>query len=319
MVFNLDIATDIGNLQQVLQQVYHAMIVHCGDLITIAQAIAGFATLWYIAGRVWENIARAEPVQVYPLLRPFGIGIAILFFPGVIALINGVMEPAVEGTRTIADDSNKAVAVLLQQRQQALQNSEDWQMYVGSTGSGDLDKWEALSGEADSGALSGLSNRVKFEMAKNAFNNRSSIREWLSEILQVLFEAAALCIDTVRVFYMIVLAVFGPLAFALCIFDGFGHIIRDWFARYLNVFLWLPVANIFGALISAIQQEMIKVDIAQVNATGHTGFGPTDMAYLVFLLLAITGYFTVPYLTNYIISGGGIGVRRAIRFIGIQH
>jgi len=319
MVINLDIATDIGGLQQVLNQVYKTMIVHCGDLITIAQAIAGFATLWYIAVRVWEPIARAEPVQLYPLLRPFGIGIAILFFPGVIALINGVMEPTVEGTKTIADDSNKAVSVLLQQRQEALQKSDDWQMYVGSTGGGDLDKWEALSGEADSGALSGLSNRLKFEMARTAYNNRSSIRAWLAEILQVLFEAAALCIDTVRVFYMIVLAVLGPLAFALCIFDGFTHIIRDWFARYLNVFLWLPVANLFGALISSIQQEMIKLDIARVNATGHTGFGPTDTAYLVFLILAITGYFTVPYLTNYIISGGGIGVRRAIRFIGIQH
>lgn len=319
MVTSLDIATDIGSLQQVLQQVYQAMIAHCGDLITIAQAIGGFATLWYIALRVWENIAKAEPVQLYPLLRPFGIGIAILFFPGVIVLVNGVMQPTVEGTRTIADESNKAVSVLLQQRQEALQKSDDWQMYVGSTGSGDLDKWEALSGEADSGALSGLSNRVRFEMAKNAYNNKSSIRLWLSEILQVLFEAAALCIDTVRIFYMIVLAVFGPLAFAFCIFDGFGHIIRDWFARYLNVFLWLPVANLFGALISAIQQEMIKGDIAQVNTTGHTGFGPTDTAYLVFLILSITGYFSIPYLTNYIVSGGGIGVRRSIRFIGIQH
>lgn len=319
MVINLDIATDIGDLQQVLKQVYNTMIVHCGDLITIAQAVAGVATLWYIAARVWENIARAEPVQVYPLLRPFGIGIAILFFPGVIAMINGVMEPTVDGTRVMADNANQAVGVLLQQRQEALQKSDDWQMYVGTAGSGDLDKWEALSGEADSGALSGLSNRVKFEMAKMAFNNRNSIRAWLSEILQVLFEAAALCIDTVRTFYMIVLGLFGPLAFALCIFDGFGHIIRDWFARYLNVFLWLPVANIFGALISAIQQEMIKLDIAQVNTSGHTSFGPTDTAYIVFLILGITGYFTVPYLTNYIISGGGIGVRRAIRYIGIQH
>jgi conjugative transposon TraJ protein len=319
MVINLDIVTDLGGLQAVLTQAYKAMIVHCGDLITIAQAIAGFATLWYIAVRIWEKIARAEPVEVYPLLRPFGIGIAILFFPGVIAFVNGVMEPTVEGTRVIADDANKAVGVLLQQRQEALQKSEDWQLYVGSTGSGDLDKWEALSGEADSGALSGLSNRVKFEMARTAYNNRSSIREWLSEILQMLFESAALCIDTVRIFYMIVLGVLGPLAFAFCIFDGFGHIIRDWFARYLNVFLWLPVANIFGALISYIQQEMIRLDIAQVNATGHTGFGPADTAYIVFLILSITGYFTVPYLTNYIISGGGIGVRRAIRFIGIQH
>src|SRR5216684_2464947 len=112
MVTILDIAGDIGGLQAVLKQAYDTMIVHCGDLIGIGQAIAGFATLWYIAARVWEHIARAEPVQVYPLLRPFGIGMAILFFPSVIGLINGVMEPTVAGTESIADSSNKAVAVL---------------------------------------------------------------------------------------------------------------------------------------------------------------------------------------------------------------
>jgi conjugative transposon TraJ protein len=315
----LDIAGDIGSLQDVLKQAYDTMIVHCGELIGIGQAIAGFAALWYIGSRVWQHIARAEPVQVYPLLRPFGIGIAIMLFPHVIGLINGVMEPTVAGTKSMAQDANKAVAVLLQQKQEALQRSNDWQMYVGPDGGGDLDKWEELSGEADSGVFSGISNRVKFLMSKQSYNMRNSVKVWLSEILQVLFESAALCINTVRTFYLIILAIFGPLAFGLCVFDGFGHIIRDWLARYINVFLWLPVANLFGTLISQIQQEMIKLDIAQVNATGQTSFGPADTAYLVFLILSIAGYFTVPSITNYIISGGGIGLRRAGRLIGIQN
>jgi len=319
MVTFLDIANDIGSLQGVLRQAYDTMIVHCGDLMSIGQAIAGFAALWYVGSRVWQHIARAEPVLVYPLLRPFAIGIAIMLFPRVIGLINGVMEPTVSGTQVMAQDANKAVAVLLQQKEEALQRSNDWQMYVGPNGSGDLDKWETLSGEADSGVFSGLSNRLKFEMAKTSYNMRNSVKVWLSEILQVLFESAALCINTVRTFYLIILAILGPLAFGLCVFDGFGHIIRDWLARYINVFLWLPVANLFGTLISQIQQEMIKLDIAQVNASGQTSFGPTDTAYLVFLILAIAGYFTVPSITNYIISGGGIGLRRVGRFIGIQN
>jgi len=52
---------------------------------------------------------------------------------------------------------------------------------------------------------------------------------------------------------------------------------------------------------------MIKLDIAQLNSTGQTSFGPTDSAYIVFLLLAIVGYFTVPSIANYIVSGGGMG------------
>jgi hypothetical protein len=51
-----------------------------------------------------------------------------------------------------------------------------------------------------------------------------------------------------------------------------------------------------------VQQEMLKVDIAQLQSTGQTWFGPTDAAYLVFLLMGIVGYFTVPSITQHIIT-----------------
>jgi conjugative transposon TraJ protein len=217
------------------------------------------------------------------------------------------MQPTVAGTAALVTDSNQAVASLLQQKQQALQQSNDWQMYVGPSGSGDLQKWEALSGEADDGFGSGISNRVKFEMAKLSYNMKNSIKVWLSEILQILFEAAALCINTVRTFYLIILAILGPLAFGLSVFDGFHHILHNWFARYISIFLWLPVANIFGSLINQIQEEMIKLDIAQLQAAGQTNFGATDTAYIIFLILAIIGYFTVPSVANQIVHAGGGG------------
>jgi conjugative transposon TraJ protein len=309
MVYLMDISSDISGLQATLQQVYDTMIVHCADLIGISSSIAGFGALWYIAEHVWIKIARAEKVQVEALGRPFVIGLAIFLFPSVIALINGVMQPTVTGTAAIVNDSNQAVATLLQQKEEALKNSTDWQMYTGAGGSGDLEKWEALSGEADSGAFSGVSNRLKFEMAKMSYNMKNSVKVWLSGILEVLFESAALCINTVRTFYLIILGILGPLAFGLSVFKGFERSLINWLARYINVFLWLPVANIFGSLIAQIQQEMIKLDIAQMSATGQTNFGATDTAYLVFLLMAIVGYFTVPSVTNYIVQAGGSGVR----------
>lgn len=309
MVYLIDIGSDIGGLQATLQQVYDAMIVHCSELIGISSGIAAFGALWYIAEHVWVKIMEAEPVKLKPLFRPFVIGGAIFLFPSVIGLINGVMQPTVTGTAAIVNNSNQAVATLLQQKQQALQQSAEWQMYTGSEGSGDLAKWEALSGDADSGIFSGLSNRVKFEMAKMSYNFKNSVKVWLAEILQVLFEAAALCINTVRTFYLIILGILGPLAFGFSVYKGFESTLTEWLARYINVFLWLPVANIFGSLIAQIQQEMIKLDIAQLNASGQTTFGPTDTAYIIFLLMAIVGYFTVPSVTNYIIRAGSLGAR----------
>lgn len=309
MVYLIDISTDIGGLQATLQQVYDTMIVHCSELIGISSAIAGFGTLWYVAAHVWTRISRAEPVEVEILYRPFAIGLAIALFPYVIGLMNGILQPAVTQTAAMVDNSNQAIATLLRQKEQALQQSTDWQMYVNSNGSGNLEKWEQLSGEADSGALSGLSNRVKFEMAKAAYNLKNSVKIWLSQILEVLFEAAALCINTVRTFYLVILAILGPLAFAFSVYKGLEGSLSHWLSQYLHVFLWLPVVNIFGSLIGQIQQEMIKLDIAQLAATGQTTFGATDAAYIVFLLMGIVGYFTVPSVTRYIIRTGGEGAK----------
>ncbi|HVS95204.1 MAG TPA: hypothetical protein VHE54_01925, partial [Puia sp.] len=222
---------DIGGLQVVLDQVYSAMIVHCSELIGISSAIAGFGTLWYVGSHIWMRLSKAEPVEIEPLYRPIAIGIAITLFPYVIALINGVMQPTVTGTAAIVNDANQGVATLLQQRQQALQQSSDWQMFVNTDGGGSLEKWEALSGEADSGFLSGVSNRVKFEMAKAAYSVRSSVKVWLSEVLQMLYEAAALSINTVRTFFMIILAILGPLAFAFSVYPGLESSLGQWFSR----------------------------------------------------------------------------------------
>jgi conjugative transposon TraJ protein len=89
------------------------------------------------------------------------------------------------------------------------------------------------------------------------------------------------------------------------VFDGFQHTLTIWIARYINVFLWLPVANIFGSIIGKIQENMLKIDIAQVQNYGDTFFSPTDTAYLIFMIIGIVGYFTVPSVANHIVHAGG--------------
>lgn len=304
------IVNEIGGLQKVLEQLYDDMLPLCSQLIGVGRGIAGFAATWYIASRVWGHIARAEPVDFYPLFRPFVIGFAVIVFPSVIALINGVMMPTVSATGAMVSNSDKSIAVLLKQKEEAIKQTNVWQMYVGENGSGDRDKWykythpDDLTGD-DEGWLESIGNDIKFAMAKAAYNFRNSIKEWLSEVLHILYMAAALCINTIRTFYLVVLAILGPLAFGIAVFDGFGHTLTVWIARYINVFLWLPVANIFGSIIGKVQEKMIAMDIQEINASGDTFFSSADTAYLIFMIIGIIGYFTVPSVANYIVHAGG--------------
>ena len=305
------LANEMNGLHSVLDQLYTEMMPLCSSLIGVGQGIAGFAAMWYIASRVWRHIASAEPIDFYPLFRPFVIGFCVMIFPSVLGMINGVMKPTVTATAQMVKDSDKAILVLLKLKQDAIKSSDAWQMYVGESGSGDRERWYKYTHDdansTDEGMLESVGNDIKFAMSKASYNFRNSVKEWLSEILRVLFEAAALCINTLRTFQLIVLSILGPLVFGIAVFDGFQHTLTIWLARYINIYLWLPVANIFGSIIGKIQEGMLELDLSQVADQGDTFFSRTDMAYLVFMIIGIVGYFTVPSVANYIVHAGGGG------------
>ncbi len=315
------VATSLKGMQPVLDDVYSQMLPLCSKLIDAARGIAGFGALAFIASRVWRQIANAEPLEFYPLLRPFALGMAIMLFPGVIALMNGILQPVVTATGDMVQDSNAAITALLKQKENAVKNSAAYQMYQGSDGNGDQDKWYKYTHPNDpdgssQGVFDGIGNDVKFWMDKQSYNFRNSIKQWMSEVLEVLYAASSLCINTIRTFFLIVLAILGPLVFGLSVFDSFQQSLNQWIARYVNIFLWLPIANIFGSIIGKVQQNMLKLDISQIQSSGDTFFSSTDTAYLIFLLIGIIGYFSVPTAANFIVHAhGGNGMMQRVNSV----
>ena len=86
---------NFDNLHQILRSLYEQMMPLCADMAGVAKGIAGLGALFYVAYRVWQSLARAEPIDVFPMLRPFAIGLCIMFFPTVVlGTINSIMSPA---------------------------------------------------------------------------------------------------------------------------------------------------------------------------------------------------------------------------------
>ncbi|WP_339869649.1 conjugative transposon protein TraJ [uncultured Algoriphagus sp.] len=303
-------------LHGVLEELYSELMPLCSQLISVAQGIAAFGALWYIASRVWRSIANAEPIDFYPLFRPFVIGFCILLFPSVLSLINGVMNPTINATASMMDNSNLAIENLIRHKEELVKGTIQGVMFRNNHHEGDYGKWlkytEGIPEESEDSGKSwweSFSSSLEFEGAKWSFNFKHWIKQALAEILQLLFEAASLCINTLRTFQLVVLSILGPLVFGLSVFDGFQHTLTVWLARYINIYLWLPVANIFGTIISTIQEKMLVLDIGQIESTGDTFFSATDTGYLIFLVIGIIGYFSVPSVANYIVhaaSGGAL-------------
>ena len=126
------------------------------------------------------------------------------------------------------------------------------------------------------------------------YNMKRAVQNFFRELLELLFNAAALVIDTLRTFFLIVLSILGPVSFAISCWDGFQA----------SLSLWLPVSDLFSSVLARIQVLMLQRDIERLS---DPDFIPdsSNAVYITFLIIGIIGYFTIPTVSNWIVQAGG--------------
>lgn len=296
---------DVTNLHEILKELYTEMMPLCEDMADMAKGLAGLGALFYIAMRVWSSLARAEPIDVYPLLRPFALGICILFFPTIVlGCINGLLSPIAEGCHSIVESQSFDLQKYKQERDrleyEALMRNPET-AYLASDEEFDRQLDELGWSPADLATMAGMYyNRTMHSMKR-------SVADGFRSLLEMLFEAAGLIIDTIRTFFLVVLSILGPVVFAFASWEGLQSSLAVWISRYISVYLWLPVSDIFSAMLTKIQILMMQSDI---KALQDPEFVPdmNNTVYIVFLLIGIIGFFTVPTVAGWIVdAGGGVG------------
>lgn len=299
------LAVDFNNLHQILRNLYTEMMPLCGNMAGIAKGIAGLGALFYVATRVWQSLSRAEPIDVYPLLRPFAIGLCIMFFPTfVLGTINTVMSPVVKGCNQMLQTQTFDMNEYRKQKDKLeyeamMRNPET--AYLVSNEEFDRQLDELGWSPSDLMVMTGM------YIERGMYSLKKSIRDWFRELLELLFQAAALVIDTIRTFFLIVLAILGPLAFAISVYDGFQSTMTQWITRYISVYLWLPVSDLFSCILAKIQVLMLQNDISELQNNPNFSIDSSNTVYIIFMLIGIVGYFTIPTVANWIISAGGMG------------
>lgn len=291
------------NLHQILQSLYADMMPLCGDMAGVAKGIAGLGALFYVAHRVWQSLSRAEPIDVYPLLRPFAIGLCIMFFPTIVlGTINGVLSPIVQGTNKMLTaqtfDMNAYRAQKDKLEYEALRRNPETAYLVDNQV---FDEQLEQLGIMDAPQIAGM------YVERGMYSLKKTVQNFFRELLELLFQTAALVIDVIRTFFLIVLAILGPIAFALSVWDGFQSTLTQWLTRYVTVYLWLPVSDIFSCILARIQVLMLQNDITELQNNPAYSIDASNAVYIVFMLIGIIGYFTIPSVAGWIIQAGGMG------------
>lgn len=299
------LAIDFTNLHTVLEGLYDEMMPLCEDMLDVGKGLAGLGALFYVASRVWQSLARAEPIDVYPLLRPFAIGVCILLFPTlVLGTLNEGLGLIVQGTHTMVEEQT-----LDMERYRAQKDELEREAMMRSPETAFLVSDEEFDRQLDElGWTPGdMATRLGMYVEVGMFNMEKKIRDAFRSLLELLFAAASLLIDTVRTFFLVVLSILGPLAFAFSVWDGFQSTLTQWFARYISVYLWLPVSDLFSCMLAKIQVLMLQNDIAELQSNPEYSIDNSNSVYIVFMLIGIIGYFTVPTVANWIVQAGGAG------------
>lgn len=294
------LSSTYDNLHQILQNLYLDMMPLCSQMTGVAKGVAGLGALFYVAYRVWQSLSRAEPIDVFPLLRPFALGLCIMMFPTlVLGTLNGVLSPIVTGTHRILEtqtfDMNKYREQKDRLEFEAMKRNPEMAYLV--------DK-ESFDNKLDElGAFDAI-EACGMYIDRAMYNMKKSVHGFFREMLELMFNAAALVIDTLRTFFLIVLSILGPISFALACWDGFHASLTQWFVRYISIYLWLPVSDLFSSVLARIQVLMLQKDIDQLSDPNFIPDG-SNAVYITFLIIGIIGYFTIPTVANWIVQAGG--------------
>lgn len=294
------LAIDFDNLHQILRNLYEEMMPLCSQMTGVAKGIAGLGALFYVAYRVWQSLSRAEPVDVYPLLRPFVLGFCIMFFPTVVlGTINNVLSPIVTGTNGILQSQTFDMNRYREQKDrlelEAMKRNPETAYLVDKE---EFDRKLDDLGITDAPEICGM------YIDRAMYNTKKWFQELFRNLLELMFQAAALVIDTLRTFFLVVLSILGPISFAISVWDGFHASLTQWFVRYISIYLWLPVSDLFSSVLARIQVLMLQKDIEQLTDPNFIPDG-SNAVYITFLIIGIIGYFTIPTVANWIVQAGG--------------
>ena len=281
---------------------------HARILVNMARAIGGIAAFFYISKRIYEQLIADNPVTILPLLRPFALVLVITFWGPFVNLLLAPTKGLTHLSEAVYADKKHIVKERLEDKQQAILSTDLPLFYENEEKEADLwDKgvnlilttYNIFSGRA-------IQNQINFY-----------IMDATRQLLESFFEVLVYLIAFLRTVFCVLLVIFGPLVFALSIFDGFQDNYLQWIARFINVNLYLPIALLILSIVQEILIYVLEMEIAQINAMLIYEPKLFFVSNLIVPVCGIIGMSMVPKISSWIIhasgtnSGGGRLVRTA--------
>lgn len=301
----MTLSFDRISLHEMLETLLDDMQEMTSELLTVMIVIGCLALLFEVSRLAVHALSDpGHGLHLERLVRPLLLLLLIVFFPSlVLAPLDGILGGVSSLTSSLVQKHAGEVEELVTERddlehERLLENSET--AYLVDEVSFDREI------EALGWSPSDLATMASMYMERTAYRMKTNLRKSFVEILELLFDGAACLVDVLRCFLLCVLSLLGPLSLALSIFPVFSGSFSSWLARYVQVFLYLPLADIFSLMLSRLEGLLLEKDIEALQTGLEPVFGPASTLYILFLLMGTIGYLAVPYAATYVVRSGGM-------------
>ena len=275
-----------------------------GAFESAARAIGMIGATLYIFTRIWGPLASGEPINFFPLMRPFVLLVAITASNVVCDTLDFVyqdvsrissLDQSMTASRAKLDQAllqREKNFIAFREEREETQSERYVDVFFNEDGS--------ISGGAVFSPVSAVSGVF---LANQIEDGVDALQEAFVRMMIPFFDALGLIgyflITLLSLFLTSILRFVAPLAFAFAIFDGFTNNAAEWFAKYINALLMLLFCKAYTIFTYYMQIPFVANSLEW--ETGRTAL------YLVVVFISIVGYFFVPTMANMALSVGGVG------------
>ena len=289
----------VDAITQLINEVFDKMMDSADVLVGVSTVIAGIGCIIYLASVLLPMIERSERIQIYPLLKPIFVAIVIVNFTSLTKAgseISTGLGNAI-GKMVETSDANNYFSMFMDKVDEMTGRS--------NSDTPPSDPPEASNNNDQSKGKSESTTQANAEEEDGGFWSWLLWQfvygilipglAWLAMFIGQIIYLGLLLFSK---FYLVILAIVGPLSFGLSQFKMFAGSATQWLARFLSVALWPGLANLVKAIINQIVMAIAS------------NLQPTFSAVIVSILLLIfsaTLYLQLPTLASFIIQSGGVG------------
>lgn len=245
-----------------------------GVTTDFAHALCGLFALFYVCRIVWRSWANGSQLDIYKALKPFVIGMAIMFFSTFVSAVDFVSDTIGKATQEFSDacsDKSK------EQFNQVIgfvgnanvvkpsdENNPEGYDNVGKEpqvirGTQEVAKSEKEEEKEYRSSIKGMLESLLDFLATIAKGITASIWgliKWLCVLLASIIACCILCMGFIGkcIFYF-----FGPFLFAMELIPGMEGRIVSWFKKYFTFSLYPCIINIINGVLSLLTVSLVDL------------------------------------------------------------